>query len=170
MKYVVVSPCALSGRRHACVCRPSPGVRRQTLAPSGRRRGLLGLQAVRREPPWRPTRRSRAIGQNMTLVANVPLDPRGRARRRQRRGLRGSNAADIELAGDYAYIGSYAQGLVIANIASCDDPTQPAKCKPFVQSVLPVLGRAVRRAALPGRQDRGAGPRERLDREEVPPG
>ena len=81
-------------------------------------------------------------GQNVDLVANLALDPS--------LGIPGGandhdfasspDAADIELAGDYAYIGSYSQGLVIANIASCDDPSQPAKCQPFVQGVLKCSG------------------------------
>ena len=51
-----------------------------------------------------------------------------------------NNAADIELAGDYAFIGSYVQGLVIANISSCRDPSKPQLCKPFVQGVLKCSG------------------------------
>ena len=50
------------------------------------------------------------------------------------------NAADIELAGDYAFVGSYTQGLVIVNISSCKDPSKPQLCKPFVQSVLKCSG------------------------------
>ena len=51
-----------------------------------------------------------------------------------------NNAADIELAGDYAFVGSYTQGLVIVNISSCKDPSKPQLCKPFVQSVLKCSG------------------------------
>ena len=63
------------------------------------------------------------------------------ARRRKRQGLRQQrDASDIELAGDYAYVGSYAQGMVIVNISSCDDPSQPAKCQPFVQGAYKCSG------------------------------
>src|SRR3712207_9306130 len=44
-----------------------------------------------------------------------------------------NNAADIEAAGDHLYVGSYTQGLVIVNIASCNDPKRPRLCKPFVE-------------------------------------
>ncbi len=81
-------------------------------------------------------------GQNIDLVANLALDPSlnipGGANDDDF--ASSPDAADIELAGDYAYIGSYGQGLVIANISSCDDPSQPAKCQPFVQGVLPCSG------------------------------
>ena len=68
------------------------------------------------------------IGENMEIVANVPLAadaavPGGA----NDDDFTGSpNASDIELAGDYAYVGSYTQGMVIVNIASCADPTRPA--------------------------------------------
>ena len=77
--------------------------------------------------------------QNMRIVANVPLAPG-----EQPKGANDEdfsiNAADIELAGDYAFVGSYTQGLVIVNISSCRDPSKPQLCKPFVQSVLKCSG------------------------------
>ena len=81
-------------------------------------------------------------GQNIDLVANLALDPSlGIPGGANDDDFAGSpDAADLELAGDYAYIGSYGQGLVIANISSCDDPSQPAKCQPFVQGVFPCSG------------------------------
>ena len=78
-------------------------------------------------------------GQNMSIVANVPMGVGDVAQ-----GANDSDflpaAADIELAGDYAFVGSYVQGLVIVNISSCTDPANPALCKPFVQGVLKCSG------------------------------
>lgn len=79
------------------------------------------------------------IGQNMKIVANVPLAPGTVPGGANDMGF-ANNAADLELAGDHAFIGSYTQGLVIVNIASCNDPSQPQRCKPFVESVLPCSG------------------------------
>ncbi|HZI91033.1 MAG TPA: hypothetical protein VFD31_05330 [Thermoleophilaceae bacterium] len=81
-------------------------------------------------------------GQNIDLVANLALDPEaGVPGGANDRDFSSSPAAaDLELAGDYAYVGSYSQGLVIVNISSCDDPSQPAKCQPFVQGALPCSG------------------------------
>ena len=78
-------------------------------------------------------------GKNMKIVANVPLAPGTVPGGANDTGF-SNNAADLELAGDHAFIGSYTQGLVIVNVASCNDPTQPERCKPFVQSVLPCSG------------------------------
>ena len=57
-------------------------------------------------------------GENMRLVANVPLegdevDPA---------------ASDIELAGDYAFVGSYGEGMVVIDIS---DPTHPKRAGKF---------------------------------------
>ena len=86
--------------------------------------------AVAADPPLQGT------GQNMEIVANVPLSPEasvpGGANDPD---FASNNGSDIELAGDHAYVGAYSQGMVIVNIASCDDPKQPAKCKPSVQGV-----------------------------------
>lgn len=79
------------------------------------------------------------IGENMKIVANVSLAPGTVPGGANDMGF-ANNAADLELAGDHAFIGSYTQGLVIVNIASCNDPSQPARCKPFVQGVLPCSG------------------------------
>jgi len=79
------------------------------------------------------------IGKNMEIVANVPLAPGTVPGGANDMGF-ANNAADLELAGDHAFIGSYTQGLVIVNIASCNDPSQPARCKPFVEGVLPCSG------------------------------
>lgn len=57
-------------------------------------------------------------GENMRIVANVPMV-----------GDRTAPAAsDIELAGDYAYVGSYGEGIVIVDIS---DPTQPKRVGVF---------------------------------------
>jgi hypothetical protein len=57
-------------------------------------------------------------GENMRIVANVPMI-----------GNRDAPAAsDIELAGDYAYVGSYGEGIVIVDIA---DPTNPKRVGVF---------------------------------------
>ncbi|MDQ3708838.1 MAG: hypothetical protein M3387_05960 [Actinomycetota bacterium] len=80
-------------------------------------------------------------GENMEIVANVPLAPNATPDGPQtvpggaNDASFDTNASDIELAGDHAYVGSPSQGMVVINIASCNDPTQPAKCKPFVQGV-----------------------------------
>src|SRR4051812_19260730 len=53
-------------------------------------------------------------GENMRLVANVPLE-----------GDESDPAAsDLELAGDYAYVGSYGEGMVVIDIS---DPTHPRR-------------------------------------------
>lgn len=78
-------------------------------------------------------------GQNMQIVANVPLGP-GDVPKGANDTDFAIHAADIELAGDYAFVGSYVQGLVIVNISSCKDPSRPQLCKPFVQSVLKCSG------------------------------
>ena len=79
------------------------------------------------------------IGENVQLVANVPLAP-GEVPKGANDSDFAINAADIELAGDYAFVGSYTQGLVIVNISSCKDPSRPQLCKPVVQSVLKCSG------------------------------
>ena len=57
-------------------------------------------------------------GENFELVANLPIDP----------GSEGLAASDIEMHGDYAFIGSYSQGLVIADIS---DPLNPKRAATF---------------------------------------
>ena len=80
-------------------------------------------------------------GNNMQIVANVPLSVGSVPQGANDADFAGNPvAADIELAGDYAFIGSYGQGLVIVNIASCDNPSRPDLCKPFVQGVLKCSG------------------------------
>ena len=87
---------------------------------------------------WRPIRRFRGSARTCSSW------PTCRWRRGGARGANDTaspdNAADIELAGDYAFVGSYTQGLVIVNISSCNDPSSPPACKPFVQSVLKCSG------------------------------
>ncbi|MEK6229382.1 MAG: hypothetical protein AABM31_08685 [Actinomycetota bacterium] len=81
------------------------------------------------------------VGENMDLVANVALSPdAGVPGGANDKDFASNAASDIELAGNYAYVGSYAQGMVIVNIASCDDPSQPAKCQPFVQGAYKCSG------------------------------
>ena len=92
-------------------------------------------KAVAKAPPVS------GVGQNMQIVANVPLAVGEVPQGANDADFAGSPvAADIELAGDYAFIGSYGQGLVIVNIASCDNPSRPDLCKPFVQGVLKCSG------------------------------
>ena len=79
------------------------------------------------------------IGENMKIVANLPLAP-GTVPGGANDASFPNNAVDLELAGEHAYVGSYTQGLVIANISTCNDPTQPARCKPVVQGVYPCSG------------------------------
>jgi hypothetical protein len=57
-------------------------------------------------------------GENLQLVANLPLDP----------GTQGNAASDLELHGDHAFVGSYGEGVVIVNIA---DPTKPTRVGKF---------------------------------------
>ena len=80
------------------------------------------------------------VGENMEIVANVPLGPGEVPGGADDHDQFANNAADIELAGDYAYVGSYTQGLVIVNIASCNDPARPDLCRPVVEGVLPCSG------------------------------
>lgn len=97
--------------------------------------GSVFRSAVAADPPLQ------GAGENMEIVANVPLAPNATVDGPQtvpggaNDASFGTNASDIELAGDHAYVGSPTQGLVVVNIASCNDPKQPAKCKPFVQGV-----------------------------------
>jgi len=98
----------------------------------GTTRPALG-RMVAKAPPLTGT------GDNMQLVANVPLAP-GDVPKGANDSDFSVNAADIELAGNYAFVGSYTQGLVIVNISSCNDPSKPQLCKPFVQSVLKCSG------------------------------
>ncbi|HEX8101597.1 MAG TPA: hypothetical protein VF533_03220, partial [Solirubrobacteraceae bacterium] len=70
--------------------------------------GLLGMQALADPHPLT------GEGSNMELVANVPLE--------------GSVAAsDLELQGDYAYVGSYGEGLVIIDIANPREPKRVSR-------------------------------------------
>jgi hypothetical protein len=80
------------------------------------------------------------IGENVSIVANVPLAPDAAVPGGANDEDFGVNASDIELAGDYAYVGSYTQGMVIVNISSCDDPARPQDCKPFVESAYKCSG------------------------------
>ena len=80
------------------------------------------------------------VGENVKIVANVPLAPDAAVPGGANDEDFAVNASDIELAGDYAYVGSYTQGMVIVNIASCDDPKRPEDCKPFVESAYKCSG------------------------------
>ena len=91
--------------------------------------------ALAEQPPLEGT------GENIDLIANVALSPdAGVPGGANDKDFASNAASDIELAGDYAYVGSYAQGMVIMNISSCDDPSQPAKCQPFVQGAYKCSG------------------------------
>jgi hypothetical protein len=80
------------------------------------------------------------VGENMRIVANVPLAPDAAVPGGANDEDFGVNGSDIELAGDYAYVGSYTQGMVLVNISSCADPTRPEDCKPFVESAYKCSG------------------------------
>ena len=80
------------------------------------------------------------IGENVEIVANVPLAPDAMVPGGANDEDFAVHASDIELAGDYAYVGSYTQGMVIVNISSCADPKKPELCKPFVESAYPCSG------------------------------
>ena len=79
-------------------------------------------------------------GENVEIVANVPLAADANVPGGANDDDFSVAASDIELAGDYAYVGSYTQGMVIVNIASCDDPTRPQDCQPFVEGVYKCSG------------------------------
>jgi len=93
--------------------------------------GLLGLVLVAPAPAWATrldeaprapgwTRAAAApepqpltgSGEGLRVVANLPLDASDVA------------ASDLELHGDHAFIGSYSEGLVIADVS---DPTRPRR-------------------------------------------
>ena len=57
-------------------------------------------------------------GENLELIANVPIDP----------GSQGIAASDLELHGNYAFIGSYGEGVVIVDIS---DPRNPRRVGKF---------------------------------------
>ena len=57
-------------------------------------------------------------GENLELVANVPIDP----------GSQGVAASDLELHGNYAFVGSYGEGVVIVDIS---DPRSPKRVGKF---------------------------------------
>ena len=77
--------------------------------------GLRAVAPIRVAPEPQPLT---GAGKNMELVANVPMagDSSHPA------------ASDIELAGDYAYVGSYGEGVVIVDIS---DPTHPKRTGVF---------------------------------------
>ena len=71
--------------------------------------GLLNAELLADAQPLTGT------GSNMRIVANIPME--------------GSVAAsDLELAGDYAYVGSYGEGMVIVDIT---DPRAPKRAGVF---------------------------------------
>ena len=57
-------------------------------------------------------------GENLQLVANLPIDP----------GTQGVAASDLELHGDHAFVGSYGEGVVIVDIS---DPSRPRRVGRF---------------------------------------
>jgi hypothetical protein len=58
------------------------------------------------------------VGENLELVANLPIDP----------GTQGIAASDLELHGNYAFVGSYGEGVVIVDVS---DPRQPKRVGKF---------------------------------------
>jgi hypothetical protein len=103
-----------------------------TLLFSGGKRSVF-MEALAEDPPLA------GIGENVEIVANVPLAP-GKVPGGANDDDFDVNASDIELAGDHAYVGSYTQGMAIVNIASCNDPSRPDLCKPFIEGVYPCSG------------------------------
>ena len=57
-------------------------------------------------------------GENMELVANVPIDP----------GTQGVAASDLELHGNHAFVGSYGEGVVVVDVS---DPLNPRRVGKF---------------------------------------
>ena len=57
-------------------------------------------------------------GENLELVANLPIDP----------GTQGIAASDLELHGNHAFVGSYGEGVVIVDIS---DPRNPKRAGKF---------------------------------------
>jgi hypothetical protein len=57
-------------------------------------------------------------GENLQLVANLPIDP----------GTQGYAASDLELHGNLAFVGSYGEGVVIVDIS---DPAKPRRVGRF---------------------------------------
>ena len=57
-------------------------------------------------------------GENLELIANVPIDP----------GSQGVAASDLELHGNHAFVGSYGEGVVIVDIS---DPRNPRRVGKF---------------------------------------
>jgi hypothetical protein len=78
---------------------------------TGKRLGKSALGAVDPKP-------LKGQGENLQLVANVPIDP----------GTQGNAASDLELHGNYAFVGSYGEGVVIVDISN---PLQPKRVGKF---------------------------------------
>jgi hypothetical protein len=78
---------------------------------TGKRLGKADLAAVDPKPLT-------GEGQNLQLVANVPINP----------GTQGIAASDLELHGDYAFVGSYGEGVVVVDISN---PLQPKRVGTF---------------------------------------
>jgi hypothetical protein len=74
--------------------------------------GEVGITAAQQQAPLEGT------GENLELVANVPMEG----------GSSGVAASDLELHGDYAFVGSYGEGMVVVDIS---DPTKPKRVGKF---------------------------------------
>jgi hypothetical protein len=74
--------------------------------------GEVGLTAAQEQAPLEGS------GENMELVANVPMEG----------GSSGVAASDLELHGDHAFVGSYGEGMVVVDIS---DPTKPRRVGKF---------------------------------------
>jgi hypothetical protein len=92
----LVLACALASTAHAF---------------TGKRLGKADLAAIDPHPLT-------GQGENLQLVANLPIDP----------GTQGYAASDLELHGNYAYVGSYGEGVVIVDISN---PLQPKRAGVF---------------------------------------
>jgi hypothetical protein len=74
--------------------------------------GEVGITAAQEQAPLEGT------GENLQLVANVPMEG----------GSSGVAASDLELHGNYAFVGSYGEGMVVVDIS---DPTKPKRAGKF---------------------------------------
>jgi hypothetical protein len=74
--------------------------------------GEVGIKGAQQQAPLTGS------GENIELVANLPLEG----------GSGGVAASDLELHGDYAFVGSYGEGMVVVDIS---DPTKPKRIGRF---------------------------------------
>jgi hypothetical protein len=104
----------LLGVRHLIVAAAALVACLAWVAPAGAFTGVgeVGISAAQQQAPLEGS------GENMQLVANVPMEG----------GPSGVAASDLELHGDYAFVGSYGEGMVVVDIS---DPTKPKRVGKF---------------------------------------